>query len=414
MDKRKEYFIKGIRFILCMIIVTALVLPFPSESSAAAKFNPKTKVKSVTVENASFQKVKLTWKKTPGATGYQIYRSTSKNGKYKKIATTSKRTITNRGILGKTYYYKIRAYKKQGLRLRYTKWSTPKKITSRLNRPTIKIKRSLKYGEGERNKVSWKKISGATRYEVYKSDSANGKYTKLATTKNLYVIDKDVKVSKTYYYKVRARRTVNGKRYYSYYSKQPKHDWEKTSISIGLVECRAHYVDEGKPMFFTTVEDQHLHQANRECTTSWGEGFHYAACKRCTKCNQVKMIDHVHDFDTVAMQVYFRKVVCECGISFHGGESYYDRYLLRKGKCYDALTYWEDHSYGYSLDESYSQHDTYTYSTDSWATYFEARKTCSCSWRPVDDSLTELRKMVKNGYVEIYDVKIDGVGGYDL
>lgn len=50
----------------------------------------------------------LKWKKVKDAKKYVVYRSTSANGKYKKIATISKLTYTDKGVKkGKTYYYKI-------------------------------------------------------------------------------------------------------------------------------------------------------------------------------------------------------------------------------------------------------------------------------------------------------------------
>lgn len=62
------------------------------------------------------RKIVLSWKKSSDATGYQIYRATKKNGKYKKIKTIKKRNTvkyTNKRLKkGKRYYYKIRAYKK--------------------------------------------------------------------------------------------------------------------------------------------------------------------------------------------------------------------------------------------------------------------------------------------------------------
>ncbi len=57
--------------------------------------------------------VSLSWKKIPGATGYKIYRATSKNGKYTAIKTIKKGSTTNYKNTGlksrKTYYYKIKA-----------------------------------------------------------------------------------------------------------------------------------------------------------------------------------------------------------------------------------------------------------------------------------------------------------------
>lgn len=55
--------------------------------------------------------VSLSWKKITGATGYKIYRSTSKDGTYKAVKTISSGSTTsykNTGLTaGKTYYYKI-------------------------------------------------------------------------------------------------------------------------------------------------------------------------------------------------------------------------------------------------------------------------------------------------------------------
>ena len=60
--------------------------------------------------------VLIDWKKTNGASGYYIYRATSKKGKYSKIKTiTSGKTLkyTDKKVkLGKTYYYKVIPFKK--------------------------------------------------------------------------------------------------------------------------------------------------------------------------------------------------------------------------------------------------------------------------------------------------------------
>lgn len=71
------------------------------------------KMSGVKAAKTGYAAVKISWKKVPGAKKYTVYRATSKNGKYKKIATTSKLTYTNKNLKkGKVYYYKVKAVAK--------------------------------------------------------------------------------------------------------------------------------------------------------------------------------------------------------------------------------------------------------------------------------------------------------------
>ena len=72
------------------------------------------KVTGQKVSSSETTSIKIRWDKVDGVTGYKIYRSTSKNGAYKCVATVSSKnnSYTNTGLIsGTTYYYKIRAYK---------------------------------------------------------------------------------------------------------------------------------------------------------------------------------------------------------------------------------------------------------------------------------------------------------------
>lgn len=81
------------------------------ETKTIAKKTLKT-VATPTVKAASGKKIKVTWKKVPDATGYVVYCKAGKNGKYQKVATTKKLSITHtKRKAGVTYYYKVRAYK---------------------------------------------------------------------------------------------------------------------------------------------------------------------------------------------------------------------------------------------------------------------------------------------------------------
>ena len=60
--------------------------------------------------------VQLNWSNTSGVSGYYVYRASSKNGKYSKIATiTSAKTVKytdKKAASGKTWYYKVIPYAK--------------------------------------------------------------------------------------------------------------------------------------------------------------------------------------------------------------------------------------------------------------------------------------------------------------
>ena len=56
---------------------------------------------------------KLTWSAVTGASQYEVYRATSKNGTYTKMFTTSSLSYTNTSAkAGTTYYYKVKAISK--------------------------------------------------------------------------------------------------------------------------------------------------------------------------------------------------------------------------------------------------------------------------------------------------------------
>jgi len=70
---------------------------------------------SLTAVKSTSTSVKLTWSKVTGVTGYEVYRSTIKTGTYSKVVSLSGNTILIAGLsTGRTYYFKVRAYKTFG------------------------------------------------------------------------------------------------------------------------------------------------------------------------------------------------------------------------------------------------------------------------------------------------------------
>lgn len=82
------------------------------------------------VKTAGSKKLAVKWKKVTGANGYEIYRSTKKNGKYQKVKTITKgTTISFKDVKltkGKIYYYKIKSYRKVNKKKVYSTFSTVK------------------------------------------------------------------------------------------------------------------------------------------------------------------------------------------------------------------------------------------------------------------------------------------------
>jgi len=95
---------------------------------------PQT-VKLTTAKNKATKKVWLKWNRSDKTSGYEVYRSTKKNSGYKKIKTINSAkncsmTDKNR-MIGKKYYYKIRAYRNVNGQRLYGSYSNIKSITIR-------------------------------------------------------------------------------------------------------------------------------------------------------------------------------------------------------------------------------------------------------------------------------------------
>ncbi len=84
------------------------------------------------LKNSSKGKVKIKWKKDSMVSGYEIYMSTNKNSGYKKIKSITSYKTTNyiktKLKKKKTYYFKIRTYKKVGNKKIYSSYSSIKSI----------------------------------------------------------------------------------------------------------------------------------------------------------------------------------------------------------------------------------------------------------------------------------------------
>ena len=176
---------------------------------------------SIKASAAAYNQIKLSWKASDNAAGYEVYQ---KNGKtFKKIATVKKTSYTVKKLTtGTKYTFKVRAYGTVDGKKTYSGYT---KAVSAKPAPAAPQKVAVKNSAKKTAKLSWKKVAGADGYEVYRSNSAKGKFKKIATSKSgksVSYTNKKLSKNKTYYYKVRAYKNVKGKKVYGGYSKVVK------------------------------------------------------------------------------------------------------------------------------------------------------------------------------------------------
>ena len=200
----------------CTVSVTKETIKPVPKPPVVTKPSIPANVKAI---RASYNSTKISWNRVSGAAGYQVYQSTSKNGTYKLKKTTTGTSYTNSGLTtGRTYYYKVRAYKKNGNSILYGTFT--KTVSAK---PTLSPVAGVKAKAGKRQAaISWKKVSGANGYKVYRATKKTGKYKTVktaASSKSVKYTNKKLKKGKTYYFKVRAYKKVSGKYVFCVYSK---------------------------------------------------------------------------------------------------------------------------------------------------------------------------------------------------
>jgi len=169
---------------------------------------------SVSAASKGYKSIKISWSKGENASGYQIYRATSKTGTYKKIKTISSGStlsyVNTKLKTGKRYYYKVKTVGEKGLT---SSFSAAKSSIAKLGRTSgLKVRKS-----GSNIVVKWSKVSKADGYQVYRATKKSGKYTRLKTLKGTRYTSVNPG-SRTYYYKVRAYINAGSKKVYGNFS----------------------------------------------------------------------------------------------------------------------------------------------------------------------------------------------------
>ena len=169
--------------------------------AADPNYKPAPKAPELKI-TTSAGKPKIYWNAVDGAVKYWVYRSTD-GKKFSYYDSTTKTSYTNNSTsIGSTYYYKVKAIGANGAKSDY---SVSKGIQRKPAAPTVSINRS-----NGKPKLSWKAVSGAKKYWIYRStDGKNFKYWD-STTMTSYTNSGAASGTK-YYYRVKAVAVVNGK-----------------------------------------------------------------------------------------------------------------------------------------------------------------------------------------------------------
>ncbi|MBR5897678.1 MAG: fibronectin type III domain-containing protein [Lachnospiraceae bacterium] len=165
--------------------------------------------------------MRLSWEPFPGSTYYKIVMKTDGSDTY-SVVKTCQGNQTNTSVTGLTagtkYYFRIQVFRRESLHLFYIGKSVEIEAVA-IATPSLDAHISDK---GEVT-VAWSKASRTDGYEIYRSESENGPYQYIQSVQNVLTYqDKSAETGKTYYYKVRAYKEIDGKVYYGGYSEAAK------------------------------------------------------------------------------------------------------------------------------------------------------------------------------------------------
>ncbi len=183
----------------------------------------RTKAVITDVESMSTTSVKISWEKQNAGDGYEIYRDGSL---LDTIAGNSTVTYTDKNLTtGASYQYQVRMYKEapdasnvnKKVRL-YGSLSEP--VTATVTTGQVTLNEDKCTVSGNEITVAWKKLTGVSGYEIYRSTALDGEYSLIGTAGSSKTTYKDAQTlsGTTYYYKVRAFVTTNGVNGYGKFS----------------------------------------------------------------------------------------------------------------------------------------------------------------------------------------------------
>jgi hypothetical protein len=209
-----------------------LLLLCPGESRDQVIFNirsigaaPLKAPSGFSAARRSYNSLRLSWTAVSGASGYYIDRYNCSTKKWQNYAidvmSGTAAGYNDKGLTtGTNYRYRIRAYKVIGDQelLGYTRlsgYAKPVLGAAVLGRLTKSGSRAVK--------VRWKRVAGASGYQVVRATSKNMKRGRRSVTvsrgKTVSLTMKKLQRGRRYYFRVRAFRKAGGRKVYGAYSR---------------------------------------------------------------------------------------------------------------------------------------------------------------------------------------------------
>lgn len=176
-----------------------------SQKNTSVKPKPTKPMTYYIVKEA---KIRVSWKKTKGRSGYVIYAKRGKKGRYKKVKTVKNQTKATLLLeSGSKYYFKVKPYRVKNKKRRYDKMRKAKG-----GKPLNSIR------------VTYSNISGYQGY-VVEMKTGSGKYKKVKETSRGGTIrfeKKKINPKKKYQFRLKGFHEVRGKRIYTQISVKKK------------------------------------------------------------------------------------------------------------------------------------------------------------------------------------------------
>ena len=195
------------------VVVNNTTALSPYNKSVRGKIQEEAEIsfnspKLISAEGSLGTAITVTWATVPEADGYSIYRKYSTGWKRVGTANGANRTSwTDKKVkAGASYTYTVRAFMYyKNKKILSSNWET-QSVTGTAELPAPELKSAV-VNLGSSVTVTWGAVEGADGYRLYRR-TENSNWGRVATGNALTYTDKKVSLGTTYYYTVRAYRTV--------------------------------------------------------------------------------------------------------------------------------------------------------------------------------------------------------------